>query len=254
MALDLYSGGRLEFGIGSGAYQREFDRMHPGLKQSEGYKYSQEMLPAVKALWQGDYEHQGEFWSFPLSTSVPKPLQKPHPPIWVAARAPVTYDYAVKNDCNILSWPLTRPMSELELYLGRLETALAENPGHERPIFAAMRHTCVYDSPDDWEAPVKAAMRQLGQFENLFKNMGGVRNGFPDEVDFSALENRDEYNPKMLHENLMFGTPEEVIGKLRPYAELGVDHFTYYASLGLGMKEQKRSLELFIKEVMPAFA
>ena len=33
--LDLYSGGRLEFGIGSGAYQREFDRMHPGLKQSD---------------------------------------------------------------------------------------------------------------------------------------------------------------------------------------------------------------------------
>jgi len=52
--LDLYSGGRLEFGIGSGAYQREFDRLQPGLKQSEGYKYTQEMLPAVKALWAGD--------------------------------------------------------------------------------------------------------------------------------------------------------------------------------------------------------
>ena len=38
--LDLYSGGRLEFGIGSGAYQREFDRIRPGLKQSEGYKLS----------------------------------------------------------------------------------------------------------------------------------------------------------------------------------------------------------------------
>jgi alkanesulfonate monooxygenase SsuD/methylene tetrahydromethanopterin reductase-like flavin-dependent oxidoreductase (luciferase family) len=164
--LDLYSGGRLEFGIGSGAYQREFDRMHPGLKQSEGYKYAQEMLPAVKALWAGDYEHEGEFWSFPLATSVPKPLQKPHPPIWVAARAPVTYDYAVKNDCNILSWPLTRAMSEVELYKDRLETALAENPGKPRPIFAVMRHSCVYDRPDDWEVPVKAAMRQLGQFEN----------------------------------------------------------------------------------------
>jgi len=252
--LDLYSGGRLEFGIGSGAYQREFDRMHPGLKQSEGYKYSQEMLPAVKALWQGDYEHKGEFWSFPLATSVPKPLQKPHPPIWVAARAPVTYDYAVKNGCNILSWPLTRPMSEVELYLGRLETALAENPGKARPLFAAMRHTCVYDRPDDRDVPVKAAMRQLAQFESLFKNMGGVRNGFTEEVDLSTLENRDEYDPKMLHDNLMFGTPGEVIEKLKLYDDLGVDHYTYYASLGLGMNEQKRSLELFIKEVMPAFA
>jgi len=61
---DLVSGGRLEFGIGSGAYQREFDRMRPGLKQSDGWRYLHEMLPAVRALWAGDHAHEGEFWSF----------------------------------------------------------------------------------------------------------------------------------------------------------------------------------------------
>ena len=152
--LDIYSDGRLEFGIGSGAYQREFDRMHPGLKQSEGYRYMQEMLPAVKALWAGDYAHEGEFWSFPTATSVPKPLQQPHPPVWIAARAPVTYDYAVKHNCNIMSWPITRPMNEVETYLQRLETALEENPGKARPTFSTMRHTCVYDSVDQWTVPV----------------------------------------------------------------------------------------------------
>ena len=119
--LDLYSNGRLEFGIGSGAYQREFDRMHPGLAQTEGYKYMTEMLPAVKALWAGDYAHDGEYWSFPTATSVPKPLQA-KVPIWVAARSPTSYDLAVKHGCNILSWPLTRPMSEVQTYLGRLQT------------------------------------------------------------------------------------------------------------------------------------
>jgi alkanesulfonate monooxygenase SsuD/methylene tetrahydromethanopterin reductase-like flavin-dependent oxidoreductase (luciferase family) len=84
--------------------------------------------------------------------------------------------------------------------------------------------------------------------------MGDVKNGFPKEVDLAEIANRDEYNPKMLHENLMFGTPDEVIKKLKPYRELGVDQFTYYASLGLGLKEQKRSLELFCKEVIPAFS
>ena len=102
--LDLFSGGRLEFGIGSGAYQREFDRMRPGLKQSDGWRYMQEMLPVVKALWAGDTEHDGEFWSFPRATSVPKPLQKPHPPIWAAARAPVTYDFAVKQVASGMAW------------------------------------------------------------------------------------------------------------------------------------------------------
>ena len=49
--LDLISGGRLEFGIGSGAYQREFDRMHPGLKQTEGWRYMPfTVIKALKAL------------------------------------------------------------------------------------------------------------------------------------------------------------------------------------------------------------
>lgn len=251
---DLISGGRLEFGIGSGAYQREFDRMHPGLKQSDAWRYMNEMLPAVKALWAGDYEHQGEFWSFPTATSVPKPVQKPHPPIWVAARAPITYDYAVAHGCNIMSWPLTRPFSEAELYKSRLDEAMAAHPGADRPILAMMRHTAVYDREDEWEVPVRAAQRQLGQFENLFKNLGDVANGFPKQIPFDELANRDEYDPRTLSENLMFGTADEVIAKLQRYEELGVDAFIYYASMGLGLKEQKRSLELFCSEVVPAFS
>ena len=58
----------------------------------------------------------------------------------------------------------------------------------------------------------------------------------------------------MLEENLMFRSPETVISKLRAYEALGVDAFIYYASMGLDMEVQKRSLSLFINEVMPEFA
>jgi len=251
---DLISGGRLEFGIGSGAYQREFDRMQPGLKQSDAWRYLHEMLPALKALWAGDYAHNGEFWNFPTATSVPKPVQSPHPPLWVAARAPITFDYAVKQGCSIMSWPLTRPFAEVELYKQRLDEAMAANPGAARPRLAMMRHTALYDSRDDWELPVRAAQRQLGQFENLFKNLGDVVNGFPRQVPFEELTNREEYDARMLSENLMFGTPDEVIAKLRRYEELGCDAFIYYASMGLGLAEQKRSMALFCNEVIPAFS
>ena len=255
---DLYSGGRLEFGIGSGAYQREFDRMMPGLKQTEGWRYMQESLPVVKALWAGDVAHDGEFWKFPTATSVPKPLQKPHPPIWVAARAPISFDYAVAQGCNIMSWPLTRPMSEVEAYYQRLQDALAKYPDAKKPpkkpTFAMMRHTAVYADKADWQAPVKAAQRQLSQFENLFKNLGDVAHGFPQAIAFDELANREEYDPKMLHQNLLFGTPDEVIAKLRGYADIGVDAFIYYASMGLDHPRQKESLELFCREVMPACA
>lgn len=251
--LDLISGGRLEFGIGSGAYQREFDRMRPGLKQSDAWRYMQEMLPVIRALWKGDYEHNGEFWSFPTSTSCPKPLQT-DVPVWVAARAPITYDYAVKNGCNIQSWPLTRGMDEAETYMARMAEAMANNPGKPRPIMAMMRHTALYDSKDEWMVPIRAVQRQLSQFEGLFKNLGDVTNGFPKSIPLDQLGNRAEYDPEMLNKNLMFGTPDEVIEKLKLYQAIGVDEFIYYASLGLGLKEQKRSLELFCKHVIPAFS
>jgi alkanesulfonate monooxygenase SsuD/methylene tetrahydromethanopterin reductase-like flavin-dependent oxidoreductase (luciferase family) len=251
--VDLISGGRLEFGIGSGAYQREFDRMRPGLKQTDAWRYMQEMLPVIRALWKGDTAHEGQFWSFPTSTSVPKPLQA-EVPVWVAARAPVTYDYAVKHGCNIQSWPLTRGMDEAQTYMDRMAEAMANNPGKPRPKMAMMRHTAVYDRAEDWIVPVRAAQRQLSQFENLFKNMGDVENGFPKSIPFDQLGNRAEYDPQMLTTNLMFGTPDQVIEKLKLYQALGVDEFIYYASLGLGLKEQKRSMELFCREVIPAFA
>ena len=250
---DLITGGRLEFGIGSGAYQREFDRMQPGLKQTDGWRYMQELLPAVKKLWKGDYEHTGEFWNFPTSTSVPKPLQTPHPPIWVAARSPITYDYALKNDCNVMCWPFTRPHSEAELYKRLFEEAIEKTPGARRPTFALMRHTSVYAKEEDSEIPVTALQRVLGQFENLYKNLGDVSNGFPKQISLESLANRAEFDPKMLKENLMFGTPKTIISKLKKYEALGVDEFIYYASMGLGLTEQKKSLKLFCSEVMPAF-
>jgi flavin-dependent trigonelline monooxygenase, oxygenase component len=252
--LDLYSRGRAEFGIGSGAFQREFDRMAPGLKQTEGFLYMEEMLPVLKRLWAGGTAHDGKYWKFPVSTALPKPLQKPHPPLWVASRSPHTYDIAVKNGCNILSWALSRPFSEVESYKGRLDAALAANPGARRPIFATMRYTAVYDRPDQWEIPVTAARRQMGRFEYLFKNLGDLKEGFAEEIDLDNLNSRQEFDISALRQNLMFGTPDEVIAKLKPYQALGVDHFTYCASYGLGFKEQKHSLELFIKEVMPSFA
>jgi alkanesulfonate monooxygenase SsuD/methylene tetrahydromethanopterin reductase-like flavin-dependent oxidoreductase (luciferase family) len=56
---DVLSNGRLEFGIGRGAYQFEFDRMAGGIPQNQGGDFMREMLPVVTRLWQGDCEHRG---------------------------------------------------------------------------------------------------------------------------------------------------------------------------------------------------
>ena len=252
--VDQLSGGRLEFGIGSGAYQREFDRMKPGLPQPDAYKYMHEMLPVLKNLWAGDYEHDGEYWQFPRATSVPKPVQQPHPPIWIAARSPITYDYAVANDCNVISWPIARNFDEAELYKQQLEESIARHPGCRSPVFAMMRHTCVYTDDAGRDEAIASIQSNIGLFENLFRNLGDVENGFPKQIPLEDLVEREQYKPELLETNLMFGNPDQVIEKLKKYEALGVDEFTYLASLGLDHDRQKKSLELFCKEVIPAFS
>lgn len=250
---DIYCNGRLELGMGSGAFQYEFDRMAAGLDQKTGYRYLQEIVPAVVKLWQGDYVHDGEFWKFPSSTSVPKPLQKPHPPIWIAARSPLTYDWAVPRGYNIVCWPLARPFAELETYKQRFDSALSQlEPGANRPRFAAMRHTAVYETENGWEGPVDRVTEWFGRFGNLFVTSGAVLNGFPAEVDLAALKSQDNFDAAATRENLMFGRPDEVVAKLKRYEAIGVDTFVYFISYGISHEEQVRSLRLFISDVMPA--
>ena len=251
--LDVISGGRLELGLGSGAYQREFDRMKPGLQQSESWQYMQEMLPVVRELWEGDVAHDGKFWQFPTSTACPKPVQQ-EVPMWVAARSPITFDYAVANKCNVMTWPLTKGMDEAQSYRDRLDEAMAKTDGSFRPRFAMMRHSSVYKSDEDRDAALTAVQHNLAQFGNLMMKAGDVVQGFPEAVPLEKLEGNVFVDPAMLEENLLFGSPEEVVAKLKQYEALGVDAFIYYASMGLGHEQQKRSLSLFIDEVVPAFS
>ena len=120
--------------------------------------------------------------------------------------------------------------------------------------FLAGNASCIYNNEKDRQAALDAIRTTLSQFGNLIMKNGDVVNGFPDRVPLESLEGNAFVNPETLEENLMFGTPEAVTEKLKRYQKLGVDGFIYYASLGLGMEEQKRSLQLFINDVMPEFA
>jgi alkanesulfonate monooxygenase SsuD/methylene tetrahydromethanopterin reductase-like flavin-dependent oxidoreductase (luciferase family) len=251
--LDLLSGGRLEFGISRGAFQYEFDRMAGGIPQQEGGAYMQEMLPAVRALWSGDYEHRGTLWRFPTATSVPKPLQQPQPPIWVAARDPGSFEWAMAQGADIMATPLSRPHAEVAVLGRRFRDTLAKFPDRPRPRFLMLRRTCVYERPDDWRIPVEASINYARRFETLFRNIGGVSNGFPEPSDLDQLADRADFQPEAIRDAMVFGTPQEVVAKLESYRAAGVDQFCYGANFGLPPAVARRSLELFITEVMPHF-
>lgn len=173
--------------------------------------------------------------------------------MWVAARSPGTFDYAVANDCNVMCWPFTLPMAEAEKYKGLLDESAAKAGGWNGQL-AMMRHTALYDNDADRQATLDAVRKVLGRFGNLMMQKGEVVNGFPEQVPLSELEGNVRVDPDMLEENLMLGTPDQVITKLKAYEALGVDSFIYYASMGLDRDRQQRSLDMFINHVMPEFA
>jgi len=249
---DVLCGGRLELGIGRGAYQYEFDRMAGGMPQRRGAAHVKEIIPVIKALWKGDYAHDGELWSFPAVTSVPKPVQKPHPRIWVAARDPDTFHWAVKNNCDIMTTPLRKPFSEVQSLVGRFESAVAGNPGRT-PEHMMQRLTCVVEKEEDAEIPARAVVNYWRYFENLFTGAGSVNNGFPEPVDLETINGKEDCGAEDLCENMLFGTPEQIIAKLNRYRQAGVNHLLYGANFDLPHALTKRSLQLFIAEVMPHF-
>jgi alkanesulfonate monooxygenase SsuD/methylene tetrahydromethanopterin reductase-like flavin-dependent oxidoreductase (luciferase family) len=248
--LDLYCDGRLELGFGRGAFQYEFDRVGGGMAQTEGGKYLRELIPAMKRLWEGDYTHDGELWQFPKSTSVPRPLQRPHPPLWIAARDPATFDFAVKEGCHLLTTPLGKPFAEVEVLGEKRRAAMAANPGRPRPRWLVLRTVAVFESESDAEQIARTTLERGDRFGSLFATDGDVRQGFPQPLQ---REEPASGAPIDVRQGMVFGTPAQVVEQLRAYEAVGVDSFCYSGNFGLPHDVARRSLELFIHEVMPQF-
>ena len=250
---DLYSDGRLELGIARGAFPYEFDRMAEGMAPDEARSHLFESLPLLRKLWTGDVSHEGKHWRFPKATSVPKPLQQPGPPIWVAARDPASFDYALKHDINIMSTPLAKPFAEVENLAGKLATALEENPGASRPRWMVARTSGVADTEELADDLIDASILFGRRFEGLFSTTGHVENGFPqvEAVEAGAIGG---HTRDAVREAMIVGTPDSVIEQLRAYADVGVDLYCYVANYDDDLRRTRRSLELFVERVMPAFA
>src|SRR5437016_1890841 len=141
----------------------EYERMVPGLDAWGAGQRMREIVPAVKKVWEGDYAHKGEFWSFPSTTASPKPLQTALP-MWIAARDPSSHDFAVANGCNVQVTPLASGDVEVASLIERFDTAVASHPEVPRPRIMLLQHTYVSDSP----AETDALARDLSAFYCLF--------------------------------------------------------------------------------------
>lgn len=251
---DILTDGRLDLGIARGAYAFEYERICPGLDAWTAGQRMRELIPAVKALWNGDYAHDGEHWNFPATTSAPQPLQQPHPPIWVAARDPNSHEFAVANGCNVQVTPLHLGDEEVESLMGRFNAACEKHPDRPRPRIMVLRHTYVADSEADAERGAEELNRFYNYFGAWFKNERPISQGLIQELTEEEVAAHPFYSPAAMRRNNIVGEAPEVIERIKAYEALGYDEFSFWIDSGMSFERKRASLRRFLDDVMPAFA
>ncbi len=251
---DLIMDGRLDLGIARGAYSFEYDRMSPGLDAWTAGQKMRELIPAIKGLWAGDYEHNGEHWQFPKTTAAPKPVQQPFPPIWVAARDPNSHDFAVANGCNVQVTPLHMGDEEVVSLMERFNAACAAHPEVPRPKIMVLRHTYVADS----EADAQQGAEELNLFYNYFGarflNKRPISQGLIATLTPEEVAAHPFYSPAAMRKNNIVGEAAEVIARIKSCEAMGYDEFSLWIDSGMSFARKKASLTRFVQDVMPAFA
>lgn len=250
---DLISGGRLDLGIARGAYSFEYERLLPGLDAWGAGLRMRELIPAIKGIWAGDYVHDGEFWKFPSTTSAPKPVQQPHPPIWVAARDPNSHDFAVANGCNVQCTPLANGEAEISSLMERFNAACDKAPDVTRPKIMLLQHTYVGSD----EADVAQAAKEISTYYNYFfawfKNERPITQGLIQTLNEEELTVNPNLSPDKMVTNMPIGSAAAVIDRLKIYEQQGWDEYSFWIDTGMSFERKKASLERFIADVMPTF-
>ena len=252
-ATDLMTGGRLELGIARGAYSYEYERLMPGLDAWDAGQRMRETVPLLRQLWKGDCAHDGKYYSFPASTSSPKPVQPGGPPVWIAARDPNSHEFAVQNGFNVQVTPLWQGDEEIETLMGRFNAACAGHDG-PRPKVLLLHHTYVGTDERDIEQAVQDLTRYFAYFGAWFQNNRPVSQGLIQALGTEEIAANKMISPEAIRSDLTIGTAQQVIDRLKRYEDLGYDEFSLWIDSGMATDRKRASLARFIDDVMPAFA
>ena len=250
---DVLSGGRIELGVARGAYQFEFDRIVPGLGATDGGAYMRELVPLLRRLWAGDATHDG-LWTFPATTSIPKPVHSGGPPIWIAAREAASHEFAVREGCNVCCTPLAKDDAEVEDLVRKFDDAVAAHPDVPRPKLMMLRHACVVEHEHEIDAAAQAIRGWYAHFERWVRNDGSARQGRVEPIAPEELAEKPIYDPAAIRNSALVGTPEMVAARLDRYRELGIDEVGFWTDFPGGHALKRRSVELLASEVLPRFA
>lgn len=238
--LDVIAGGKIILGVGLGYRDVEFKAF--GMKRSERVPRFEANLIAIKRLWTEEkVRMKTPYFELDDASCLPKPLQKPHPPIWVGANADPAIERAARlGDCWYIGPAVEIPAIErqMELYKRALDTA-----GKPFPAELPMRRE-VFVAKTKKEA-IRLCAPYLGA---KYAAYHAWRQDMPD--DDRGLDQKFE---NLIGDRFLIGSPDEVAEQIIAlHRRLGVNHIVMSTEWA-GMPESLavETIETIAKEVFP---
>ena len=258
--LDLLSNGRCEFGMGESASITELEPF--GVEMENKREIFEEAVRAIMPMFKdGPSEHQGKYFNMPLRQVVPKPLQKPHPPLWVACSQLETLAKCGEWGMGALGFQFVSADAAhawVHAYYNafvKRQKKLADYTSNPNLALVSF-FMC---APTDEEARARADGDTFFQFALRFYAAAPGRRRPPagtvnmwDEYQKWKQANPDAHQAAL--RGGLIGSPETIRRKLRRFQSSNIDQVVLLNQAGRNTHEHIcESLELFAKEVMPEF-
>jgi alkanesulfonate monooxygenase SsuD/methylene tetrahydromethanopterin reductase-like flavin-dependent oxidoreductase (luciferase family) len=256
--LDVLSGGRLDFGVGSGYQRQEFDGL--GIKIDESRERFREAIDVLTTAWteerltyHGTFTHVDDLWV------IPKPLQQPHPPLYIAvSTSPASVEYAASRNIQVIVGGPTDIMGQAPQVV-KLWREQMEKYGHPHAHIDPPVSKSIYVAPTMEEAHTDPIGREdfslkiLAQIGSPLSKNGTVPPGY--EAWANRQKDREQaQDPGHAGLPPLRGTPEVVIERLKFVQAQGINHiFGSFGFPGLPHEKVMRSIEMFATQVMPHF-
>ena len=242
--LDQMSGGRLELGIGRGVSPFETANFALDFAQTQAM-YHEAFQVLLKGFAVDELTFAGKFYRFDKVPVTLHPLQRPHPPLWYGVSVPANADWPAEHDVNIVS---LAPPGEVRPIFDRYRAARKRLNKDAAPLRGVGRHVVVAATD---EAALDVARRAYTRWRSNFFWLF-ERHGAAPRVAAHYPKTFDELAERG---SAVAGAPAKVRDFVaNDIAATGANYFTPWLAFGdMTLDESLRSVELFSREVMPAF-
>ena len=250
--LDLISNGRLEFGIGRGSIAEHFAGFNVAMSDRAG-RFN-EAIAVIQQAWLDEpVNFEGDHFSYRNVQVVPKPIQRPGPPLRLAANSDESFVRACDEQWRVFASPITAFADDLDRRFTMYHKARPDAPATDAGLLLPVH---VHEDSETAQAEAEASLMSYMKVVSDTGLRGWTRRGGdPDELPPLLARNRNASYEEVLNLMCAIGNPDEVIAKLSDLNQrYGVGHFITWCNAGglIPHEQVTRSMSLFMRECAPS--